>query len=180
MQAFIKTAATIYKKIQDGVFDVSNEVSFFLFSFLSFFTSSVLSLLWKSHIIILEYGELVGYLISVYLMFLQSGCILGIMILKWKTFSWFKEQILNMLINFVWFQSYGIKVGYGGIPGPSGGRDGPSASAGGCCSWREPIRTYLHQCSPLCLLFFYFGFGYEDIYVLRPFIKSDNCIMFSF
>ena len=26
MQAFIKTAATIYKKIQDGVFDVSNEV----------------------------------------------------------------------------------------------------------------------------------------------------------
>lgn len=27
MQAFIKTAATIYKKIQDGVFDVSNEVS---------------------------------------------------------------------------------------------------------------------------------------------------------
>jgi len=35
---------------------------------------------------------------------------------------------------FVWFQSYGIKVGYGGIPGPSGGRDGPSASAGGCCS----------------------------------------------
>lgn len=27
-QAFIKTAATIYKKIQDGVFDVSNEVSF--------------------------------------------------------------------------------------------------------------------------------------------------------
>jgi len=82
LQAFIKTAATIYKKIQDGVFDVSNEVSFFLFSFLSFFTSSVLSLLWKSHIIILEYGELVGYLISVYLMFLQSGCILGIMILK--------------------------------------------------------------------------------------------------
>lgn len=27
MQAFIKTAATIYKKIQDGVFDVSNEVT---------------------------------------------------------------------------------------------------------------------------------------------------------
>ncbi|KAF2312672.1 hypothetical protein GH714_039516 [Hevea brasiliensis] len=46
-EAFIKTAATIYKKIQDGVFDVSNE-------------------------------------------------------------------------------SYGIKVGYGGVPGPSGGRDGSS------------------------------------------------------
>jgi Ras-related protein Rab-2A len=28
VQAFIKTAGTIYKKIQDGVFDVSNEVSF--------------------------------------------------------------------------------------------------------------------------------------------------------
>ncbi|KAB5551451.1 hypothetical protein DKX38_008762 [Salix brachista] len=54
-EAFIKTAATIYKKIQDGVFDVSNE-------------------------------------------------------------------------------SYGIKVGYGGIPGPSGGRDGGSAQAGGCCN----------------------------------------------
>uniref|UniRef100_A0A7N2LR36 Reverse transcriptase zinc-binding domain-containing protein n=1 Tax=Quercus lobata TaxID=97700 RepID=A0A7N2LR36_QUELO len=54
-EAFIKTAATIYKKIQDGVFDVSNE-------------------------------------------------------------------------------SYGIKVGYGGIPGPSGGRDGGSAQGGGCCS----------------------------------------------
>ncbi|KAL8033083.1 hypothetical protein ABFS82_13G139900 [Erythranthe guttata] len=53
--AFIKTAATIYKKIQDGVFDVSNE-------------------------------------------------------------------------------SYGIKVGYGGIQGPSGGRDGNSSQGGGCCS----------------------------------------------
>ncbi|KAG6479112.1 hypothetical protein ZIOFF_062572 [Zingiber officinale] len=54
-EAFIKTAATIYKKIQDGVFDVSNE-------------------------------------------------------------------------------SYGIKVGYGGVPGPSGGRDVSSSQAGGCCS----------------------------------------------
>lgn len=31
MQAFIKTAATIYKNIQDGIVDVSNEVSFFSF-----------------------------------------------------------------------------------------------------------------------------------------------------
>ncbi|KAL9669373.1 hypothetical protein QQ045_006920 [Rhodiola kirilowii] len=54
-EAFIKTAATIYKKIQDGVFDVSNE-------------------------------------------------------------------------------SHGIKVGYGGIPGSSAGRDGSSSQAGGCCS----------------------------------------------
>ncbi|CBI18778.3 unnamed protein product, partial [Vitis vinifera] len=54
-EAFVKTAATIYKKIQDGVFDVSNE-------------------------------------------------------------------------------SQGIKVGYGGIPGPSGGRDGSSSQAGGCCN----------------------------------------------
>ncbi|KAG0462921.1 hypothetical protein HPP92_021397 [Vanilla planifolia] len=54
-EAFINTAATIYKKIQDGVFDVSNE-------------------------------------------------------------------------------SYGIKVGYGGIQGTAGGRDGSSSQAGGCCS----------------------------------------------
>ncbi|KAL0925111.1 hypothetical protein M5K25_003421 [Dendrobium thyrsiflorum] len=54
-EAFINTAATIYKKIQDGVFDVSNE-------------------------------------------------------------------------------SYGIKIGYGGIQGPTGGRDGSSSQAGGCCS----------------------------------------------
>lgn len=38
------------------------------------------------------------------------------------------------LIIFICLQSYGIKVGYGGIPGPSGGRDGPSAAGGGCCS----------------------------------------------
>ncbi|GFY97667.1 RAB GTPase homolog B1C [Actinidia rufa] len=55
IQAFISTASTIYKKIQDGVFDVSNE-------------------------------------------------------------------------------SYGIKVGYGGIPGPSGSRDASAAQGGGCCS----------------------------------------------
>jgi len=30
MQAFVKTAGAIYKKIQDGVFDVSNEVVFFI------------------------------------------------------------------------------------------------------------------------------------------------------
>ncbi|KAG9129096.1 hypothetical protein Leryth_019825 [Lithospermum erythrorhizon] len=54
LQAFISTAATIYKKIQDGVFDVSNE-------------------------------------------------------------------------------SYGIKVGYGGIPAASGARDGTGSQAGGCC-----------------------------------------------
>ena len=29
MQVFVKTAGAIYKKIQDGVFDVSNEVVFF-------------------------------------------------------------------------------------------------------------------------------------------------------
>ncbi|CAA2985517.1 ras-related RABB1c [Olea europaea subsp. europaea] len=54
-EAFIKTASTIYKKIQDGVFDVSNE-------------------------------------------------------------------------------SYGIKVGYGGVPGHSAGRDGVASQGGACCS----------------------------------------------
>lgn len=38
VQAFIKTAATIYKKIQDGVFDVSNEVCFFFFLKFIFFS----------------------------------------------------------------------------------------------------------------------------------------------
>lgn len=37
----------------------------------------------------------------------------------------------------LFLQSYGIKVGYGGIPGPSGGRDGSAAQGGGCCSWKE-------------------------------------------
>lgn len=32
-QAFISTAATIHKKIQDGIFDVSNEASIFFFWF---------------------------------------------------------------------------------------------------------------------------------------------------
>ncbi|RVW46198.1 Ras-related protein RABB1c [Vitis vinifera] len=65
-EAFISTASTIYKKIQEGVFDVSNETR------------------------------------------------------KYKFFNAF---------SFLW-----IKVGYGGIPGPSGGRDGSSSQAGGCCS----------------------------------------------
>ncbi|EPS65590.1 hypothetical protein M569_09188, partial [Genlisea aurea] len=32
-------------------------------------------------------------------------------------------------------ESYSIKLGYGGIPGPSGGggRDGSSSQGGGCC-----------------------------------------------
>ncbi|KAJ6967514.1 ras-related protein RABB1c-like [Populus alba x Populus x berolinensis] len=75
-EAFIKTAATIYKKIQDGVFDVSNE---------------------KSH-------HLSKLLAALY----------------------FPSEALIL-------KSYGIKVGYGGIPGSSGGRDGASAQAGGCC-----------------------------------------------
>ncbi|KAH7858971.1 hypothetical protein Vadar_029978 [Vaccinium darrowii] len=54
-EAFIETAATIHRKIQDGVIDVSN-------------------------------------------------------------------------------QSFGIKIGYGGISGPSGVRDGSSSQGGGCCS----------------------------------------------
>ncbi|KAG5564938.1 hypothetical protein RHGRI_000965 [Rhododendron griersonianum] len=31
-------------------------------------------------------------------------------------------------------KSYGIKIGYGGISGPSGVRDGSSSQGGGCCS----------------------------------------------
>ncbi|KAK4369100.1 hypothetical protein RND71_012892 [Anisodus tanguticus] len=58
-EAFIRTASTIYKKIQDGVFDVSNEF-------------------------------------------------------------------------------YGVKVGYGGIPGPSGGRDGAASQGGVVASVSSP------------------------------------------
>ncbi|KAE9457974.1 hypothetical protein C3L33_10121, partial [Rhododendron williamsianum] len=45
------------------------------------------------------------------------------------------EQGLNHAdeVFFIW-QSYGIKVGYGGIPGPSGGRDASASQGGGCCS----------------------------------------------
>ncbi|CAH9099141.1 unnamed protein product [Cuscuta epithymum] len=31
-------------------------------------------------------------------------------------------------------EAYGIKVGYGSVPGPSGGRDGALTQGGGCCS----------------------------------------------
>ncbi|XP_052735032.1 ras-related protein RABB1c isoform X1 [Vigna angularis] len=83
-EAFIKTAATIYKKIQDGVFDVSNEVSFFLSSFMSFFTLAV----YHFHIkfSVMEYEEPVGYLIIVYLVFLQSANAFGGNYLKRKKF----------------------------------------------------------------------------------------------
>ncbi|KAL2245054.1 UNVERIFIED_CONTAM: Ras-related protein RABB1c [Sesamum indicum] len=77
-EAFIKTAATIYKKIQDGVFDVSNE-------------------------------------------------------------------------------SYGIKVGYGGIPGPSGGRDGSSSQAGA-------LPLDLFRISYLFHLTVNFTIGFDTLY----------------
>ncbi|KAG5561021.1 hypothetical protein RHGRI_004146 [Rhododendron griersonianum] len=84
VQAFITTAATIYKKIQDGVVDVSNEVSFFSF-----------------------------YLLC------PTGHDLG---------------ILDTASSNKFIKSYGIKIGYGGISGPSGVRDGSSSQGGGCCS----------------------------------------------
>ncbi|TKY72295.1 Ras-related protein RABB1c [Spatholobus suberectus] len=82
-EAFIKTAATIYKKIQDGVFDVSNEVSFFLFSFVSFFTLCVFTTFMEiSHyyIGIGRISELFSFSLPYF--FTISGCILEIMILK--------------------------------------------------------------------------------------------------
>ena len=44
------------------------------------------------------------------------------------------DGVADALVLVLFWQSYGIKVGYGGIPGPSGGRDGGSAQGGGCCS----------------------------------------------
>lgn len=42
---------------------------------------------------------------------------------------------INTVFAFI-LQSYGIKLGFGGIPGPSGGRDGAVSQGGGCCSWK--------------------------------------------
>jgi hypothetical protein len=44
----------------------------------------------------------------------------------------YSYNIVIYVLFFVNLQSYGIKVGYGGIPGPSGGA-GSSSQAGGCC-----------------------------------------------
>lgn len=46
-------------------------------------------------------------------------------------------------VFFIW-QSYGIKVGYGGIPGPSGGRDASASQGGGCCSWKSSFSEMTH------------------------------------
>ncbi|XP_058202421.1 ras-related protein RABB1c-like isoform X1 [Rhododendron vialii] len=53
-EAFIKTAATIYKKIQDGVVDVSNEVSFFSF-YLLCPTGPGTSFLWRTKVPSVEF-----------------------------------------------------------------------------------------------------------------------------
>lgn len=82
----------------------------------------------------MEYEEPVRYLITVYLVFLQSANAFMGNYYKTKKHSWIHRTNTYDTEFFMWFQSYGIKVGYGGIPGPSGGRDGPSAAAGGCCS----------------------------------------------
>lgn len=47
VQAFIKTAGTIYKKIQDGVFDVSNEVSVKLLGFSVYQITKLNMLAWS-------------------------------------------------------------------------------------------------------------------------------------
>lgn len=54
-----------------------------------------------------------------------------IIVFLYFTFTIYTTNIEMLCLPF---QSYGIKVGYGGIPGPSGGRDGSSSQAGGCCS----------------------------------------------
>ena len=61
--------------------------------------------------------------------------------------------MLLMLYFWSFLQSQGIKVGYGGIPGPSGGRDGSSSQAGGCCSWNLRLHL-LNAFSPLAHVFF--------------------------
>lgn len=67
----------------------------------------------------------------------------------------FRTEVDYLIISSCcWFfhsQSYGIKVGYGGIPGPSGGRDGSSSQGGGCCSWDSFVNPRYHSLS-LCIL----------------------------
>ena len=70
-------------------------------------------------------------------------------------------------------QSYGIKVGYGGIPGPSGGRDGVSSQAGGCCGWNIwNLLVYVEDNLSTCVVFI----------LLSPFSSiflSEYCDLFS-
>lgn len=141
---------------------------FFSFTrFVSFFTSSVLSLLWTDQF----------FSFKICILYVYNLCMCsGDNDYKVKNIQFWNHGTSH-LINFIFLQSYGIKVGYGGIPGPSGGRDGPSAAGGGCCNWSE---TYCNLLASMQFfmyshLFFSFGFGYEDAYDLRP---SDNCIIF--
>ncbi|KAJ9552149.1 hypothetical protein OSB04_016194 [Centaurea solstitialis] len=113
-EAFINTAGTIYKKIQDGVFDVSNEACFF-------FPFDILCLFFNAF---------------------QEPKVCHLEFFVWDSTIWeicprlssFGISTYSHMVLFGKWQSYGIKVGYGGIPGPSGGRDGTPNQAGACCS----------------------------------------------
>ena len=65
MQAFVKTAGAIYKKIQDGVFDVSNEVVLFISQIITFalFRKNIVSPIDVTLSIIYAYTHVVMYLL---------------------------------------------------------------------------------------------------------------------
>ena len=65
MQVFVKTAGAIYKKIQDGVFDVSNEVVLFISQIITFalFRKNIVSPIDVTLSIIYAYTHVVMYLL---------------------------------------------------------------------------------------------------------------------
>ncbi|PWA51579.1 GTP-binding protein yptV4 [Artemisia annua] len=121
-EAFINTAGTIYKKIQEGVFDVSNELGYTG-------TPPGCRITYPKRPGNGKRGE-------------TWGNAWETSPEKWKRFFSIRvDRSLSRkhLGKRFWpkksrSMSYGIKVGYGGIPGPSGGRDGSASQAGGCCS----------------------------------------------
>lgn len=60
----------------------------------------------------------------------QMKYVSGMLILCYKDPLLF---MINRIVHGFW-QSYGIKIGYGGNTGPSDGRDGSSSQGAPCCS----------------------------------------------
>ena len=128
MQAFIKTAGKIYQKIEEGIFDVSNEVACLV-------VHGGINLFCKYGCII-SFGIYNSILICFPYMLLLY-CFSHI--LQSLSLVQFACAILVCLVSkkeWVSFaQSHGIKVGYGGgtRTGPTG-RDAQGGQSGGCCS----------------------------------------------
>lgn len=108
VQAFVKTAATIYKKLQDGVLEL-NGVSQFIPSWLCFQAWNA-----PSNLDLIYISPLLDHIYKIQ----------------------FNDGILFFIFNFFccYLQHNGIQVGNVPIPGLSGGGS-VSSQVGGCCSW---------------------------------------------